>query len=210
MTLIAIIRNDRSPTTNEKLQFTSWTRCKRHDIKRENGMSREWQFRPMEEGWQASYRSRSLLQYGACHDPAGSIHHVDRSRGGRQRQVNDIQFSPRWDSFVRIVTREVLICDLNGFPLFFFLLSLLVKFIDGLNVIGMFLFQLFLLRDWNLFTYFSFFFFLYWENVKVKSWWNLINKFRMVKLKRGKNFKLITLLRSRSEIWKVMENYYKF
>lgn len=159
MTLIAIIRNDRSPTTNEKLQFTSWTRCKRHDIKKENGMSREWQFRPMEEGWQASYRSRSLLQYGACHDPAGSIHHVDRSRGGRQRQVNDIQFSPRWDSFVRIVTREVLICDLNGFPLFFFLLSLLVKFIDGLNVIGMFLFQLFLLRDWNLFTYFSFFFF---------------------------------------------------
>lgn len=32
----------------------------------------------------------------------------------------------------------------------------------------------------------------------------------MVKLKRGKNFKLITLFRSRSEIWKVMENYYKF
>lgn len=57
---------------------------------------------------------------------------------------------------------------------------------------------------------FFFFFFLYWENVKVKSWWNLINKFRMVKLKRGKNFKLITLFRSRSEIWKVMENYYKF
>lgn len=203
MTLIAIIRNDRSPTTNEKLQFTSWTRCKRHDIKRENGMSREWQFRPMEEGWQASYRSRSLLQYGACH-------HVDRSRGGRQRQVNDIQFSPRWDSFVRIVTREVLICDLNGFPLFFFLLSLLVKFIDGLNVIGMFLFQPFLYEIGIYLLTFLFFFFLYWENVKVKSWWNLINKFRMVKLKRGKNFKLITLFRSRSEIWKVMENYYKF
>lgn len=203
MTLIAIIRNDRSPTTNEKLQFTSWTRCKRHDIKRENGMSREWQFRPMEEGWQASYRSRSLLQYGACH-------HVDRSRGGRQRQVNDIQFSPRWDSFVRIVTREVLICDLNGFPLFFFLLSLLVKFIDGLNVIGMFLFQPFLYEIGIYLLTFLFFFFLYWENVKVKSWWNLINKFRMVKLKRGKNFKLITLLRSRSEIWKVMKNYYKF
>lgn len=203
MTLIAIIRNDRSPTTNEKLQFTSWTRCKRHDIKRENGMSREWQFRPMEEGWQVSYRSRSLLQYGACH-------HVDRSRGGRQRQVNDIQFSPRWDSFVRIVTREVLICDLNGFPLFFFLLSLLVKFIDGLNVIGMFLFQPFLYEIGIYLLTFLFLFFLYWENVKVKSWWNLINKFRMVKLKRGKNFKLITLFRSRSEIWKVMENYYKF
>lgn len=108
MTLIAIIRNDRSPTTNEKLQFTSWT-CKRHTIrciKRENEMSRDWQFWPM-EGWQTSYRSRSLLQFGACHDPAGSIH-VDRSREGQQRQVNDI-FSLRWDSFVRIVTREVLV-----------------------------------------------------------------------------------------------------